>query len=332
MERNFLFLFGKKRNLYMPFYKSIKLLFFLFLGVNLASSQNFPRKNYTAANDLPNNAVRSLMIDSKNVLWIGTENGVVKQERDVFSSFLEENGLAQNSCWAIAEDKNQNIWFGSYGEGISIYDGYKFKVISEKNGLVHNEITKLFAQGNFMYVGTSNGVSVVDVNTFENIWAENPPGRELFRVQDFFEYKKQIFVVTYNSGIFKIQFKNNLPALDKVNDHKFNYSIFVDNDSIYSSNKGYFTKSSVPDYLKEKPNPNSGKFGQSIIWDYVQSNDNKIFAAAWGIYDRNGGIYELAGNQMVSKASEFDITSKEVISLAYDKAFEKLYVGTKNEG
>src|SRR5690606_37321243 len=224
MERNFLFLFGKKRNLYMPFYKSIKLLFFLFLGVNLASSQNFPRKNYTAANDLPNNAVRSLMIDSKNVLWIGTENGVVKKENDVFSYFFEENGLAQNSCWAIAEDSNQQIWFGSYGEGISIYDGYKFKVLSEKDGLVHNEITELFPHGNFMYAGNSNGVSVIDVNTFEVLSADIPTGKELFRVQDFFEYKKQIFAVTYNSGIFQIQIKNNKLTLVKVKDHRFSYS------------------------------------------------------------------------------------------------------------
>src|SRR5690606_9624925 len=183
-----------------------------------------------------------------------------------------------------------------------------------KDGLVHNEITKLFPHENFMYAGTSNGVSVIDVNTFEVLSADIPTGKELFRVQDFFEYKKQIFAVTYNSGIFQIQIKNNKLTLVKVKDHKFSYSVFTKNDSIYSSNKGFFTKSSVAEYLNEKPKPASEKFGQSIIWDYVQSNDNKIFAAAWGIYDSNGGIYEITGNQMISKASEFNITSKEVIS------------------
>ncbi|PAM96161.1 histidine kinase, partial [Flavobacterium sp. IR1] len=142
----------------MPSCKIIKFFFLFLLWFNFAFSQNYLSKNYTAANELPNNAVRSLLIDSNNVLWIGTENGVVKKENDVFSYFFEEDGLALNSCWAIAEDKNNKKWFGSYGEGVSIYDGYKFKVISEKDGLIHNEITKLFSSEEYMYVGTSDGV------------------------------------------------------------------------------------------------------------------------------------------------------------------------------
>lgn len=93
--------------------------------------------------------------------------------------------MALNSCWAIAEDKNKKLWFGSYGEGVSIYDGVKFKVISEKEGLIHNEITRLFSYGNYMYVGTSNGVSMIDVNTFEVLSLNKPPDNGLFRIQNF---------------------------------------------------------------------------------------------------------------------------------------------------
>ncbi|MFO7720630.1 MAG: two-component regulator propeller domain-containing protein [Gillisia sp.] len=316
----------------MPSYKTIKLFLFFLLWVTNAFSQNFPSKNYTAANELPNNAIRSLLVDSNNILWIGTENGVVKKENDVFTNFFEEDGLALNSCWAIAEDKNKKLWFGSYGEGVSIYDGAKFKVISEKEGLVHNEITKLFAFGNLMFVGTSNGVSMIDVNTFEVLSLNNHFNNKLFRVQNFFEYKNQIYVVTYNSGIFKILYKNDQQTLVKVNNHKFIYSILVNNDSIYSSNKGFFTKSKLADYVNEKDSIPFKKLGQSIIWDYVKSGDHKIFAAAWGIYDSNGGIYEVKNNQLISRATDFNILSKKVISLAYDESFEKLYVGTKDAG
>src|SRR5690606_9013076 len=329
MERKFPFLSGKKRNLYMPFYKKTKFLFFIFLWFNLATSQNFPHKNYTAENELPNNAVRSLFIDSKNILWIGTENGVIKKENDIFSYYFEEDGLAQNSCWAIAEDKNRFKWFGSYGEGLSVYDDFEFKIISKKDGLVHNEVTKLFSHENLMYVRTSDGVSIIDVNSFKILSPDLAGQTELFRVQDFFEYKNQIYVVTYSSGIYKIQNNNDHPALIKVNDHKHIYSVFVNNDSIYSSNKGFYTKTGIAEYLRENQPVSSQKFGQSIIWDHVKSKGNKIFAAAWGIYDTNGGIYEIAGGQMISRASEFDIPSREVISMAYDNVFEKLYVGAK---
>ena len=295
-------------------------------------SQNYPSKNYTAADELPNNAIRSLLVDSNNILWIGTENGVVKKENDVFTNFFEEDGLALNSCWAIAEDKNKKLWFGSYGEGVSIYDGVKFKVISEKEGLVHNEITKLFSFENYMFVGTSDGVSIIDVNTFKVISLNKHSNNELFRVQDFFEYKNQIYVVTYNSGIFKILNKNDRKTLVKVNNHEYIYSILVDNDSIFSSNKEYFTKSKIGEYVNEKDSIPLKKLGHSIIWDYVKTGDHKIFAAAWGIYDSNGGIYEVVGNQLISRASDFNVLSRKVISLTYDAIFEKLYIGTKDAG
>ncbi|WP_339650596.1 histidine kinase [uncultured Salegentibacter sp.] len=316
----------------MPFYKTIKLFLIIFLWFNFAFSQNYPTKNYTAAKDLPNKSVRSILIDSKNSLWIGTENGIVKKENDEFQYFFEEDGLAQNSCWAIAEDKNGKLWFGSYGEGLSVYDGYKFKILSEKDGLVNNQITKLFTSGNYMYVGTSDGVSLINLNTFKVNSLKTPAGKELFRVQDFFEYQNQIYVVTYRSGIFRILNEEEQTALVKVNKHKFIYSVFPDNDSIYSSNKGFFTKSHLPDYVSEKDSIPLEKSGTSIIWDYAKTDDHRIFTAAWGIYDTNGGIYELVEERLISRASEFNISSKEVISLAYDSKFEKLYAGTRDAG
>jgi len=316
----------------MPFYRTTKLFLLVFLWFNFAFSQNYPTKNYTAAKDLPNNSVRSILVDSNNSLWIGTENGVIKKENDEFQYFFEEDGLAQNSCWAIAEDKNGKLWFGSYGEGISIYDGYKFKTLSAKDRLVHNQITKLFTSGNYMYAGTSDGVSLVDVNTFKVNSLETPSGKELFRVQDFFEYKNQIYVVTYRSGIFKILNEEGQTALVKVNDHKYIYSVFPNNDSIYSSNKNFFTKSHLSEYVSEKDSIPLEKRGTSIIWDYAKTDDHRIFAAAWGIYDTNGGIHELVDEQLISRASEFNIASQEVISLAYDSKFEKLYAGTRDAG
>src|SRR5690606_5178158 len=117
-----------------------------------------------------------------------------------------------------------------------------------------------------------------------------------------------------------------------VNDHKFIYSVFVEGDSIYSSNKGFYTKSPLSEYISEQDAVTSEEFGTSIIWDHVKTNDGRIFAAAWGIYDTNGGIYEIKNDRMISRASEFNVPSKEVISLAYDPNFEKLYAGTKDAG
>src|SRR5690606_31093662 len=116
------------------------------------------------------------------------------------------------------------------------------------------------------------------------------------------QYQNEVYVVTYNSGVFKIVGEKLQQSLVKVNDHKYIYSVLVDNDSIYSSNKGFFTKNPLAEYTVKDSMP-SKKLGKSIIWDYVKTNDRKIFAAAWGIYDSNGGIYEIVNNKMSSRAS-----------------------------
>ncbi|MHA6280249.1 sensor histidine kinase [Salinimicrobium sp. CAU 1759] len=316
----------------MPFYRVIKFCCFFLLWSNSAFSQIYPVKNYTAANELPNNAVRSLLVDSNNVLWIGTENGVVKKENDTFKYFFEEDGLALNSCWAIAEDNNKNLWFGSYGAGITVYNGQDFKVISQEDGLVHNEITKLLSRGNKMFVGTSDGVSVVDINSFEVHSLRLSRENELFRIQNFFIYRDEVYFASYLSGVFKIIFKEDRPVLVRVNNAKPIYAVSVENDSIYSSNKGFLTKKSLENFVDESSSHSGKKIGTSIIWDYVKTTDHRTFAAAWGIYDTNGGIFELVGNKMISRASEFNIPSREVLCLAYDPTFERLYIGTKDTG
>ena len=77
--------------------------------------QYFPSRNFTTSDGLPNNAVRSLFLDSNNILWIGTENGVSRMENGIFTTIDKNNGLGHNSCWDIREDSDGNMWFASYG-------------------------------------------------------------------------------------------------------------------------------------------------------------------------------------------------------------------------
>lgn len=153
----------------MRSYNTIKFSLLLVLCGPLLWSQRYPSTHFSALDKLPNNTIRSLFIDSSGFLWIGTDNGLVKKENNVFTSFFEEDGLVMNNTWAIAEDSMGNIWAGSYGGGISIYDGTNFKVITKNDGLINDEVTKLHRHGDKMYVGTSNGISVIDVHTLEVI-------------------------------------------------------------------------------------------------------------------------------------------------------------------
>jgi ligand-binding sensor domain-containing protein len=77
-------------------------------------------------------------------LWIGTENGVSTMQNGEFSIINESNGLGHNSCWDISQDIDGNMWFASYGGGVSKFDGQKFHRFTTKQGLLANKTRKVF--------------------------------------------------------------------------------------------------------------------------------------------------------------------------------------------
>ena len=73
-------------------------------------------------------------------------------------------------------------------------------------------------------------------------------------------------------------------------------------------------------------------FGQSHIWNYEQDKEGNIYAAAWGIYSKDGGVFELQDNRMVDKSEAFGIDSQVIIALAYDRRKNVLYAGSNDKG
>ena len=82
-------------------------------------------------------------------------------ENGSFSTIDESNGLGHNSCWDISQDANGNMWFASYGGGISKFDGKKFTIFTTKQGLLADKTRKVFPYKNKMYVGTEQGDSII---------------------------------------------------------------------------------------------------------------------------------------------------------------------------
>jgi ligand-binding sensor domain-containing protein len=186
-------------------FKKSKLLFLFLLFVELAIGQQYPSRNYSTLDGLPNNSVCSILKDSRGILWVGTANGVATIQNNQIHNLYTTDGLAHNSCWAIVEDKNNNLWFGSHGGGLTFYNGKKFSVINVQNGLINNKIRKLFLYGNYIYVGTEFGISVIDINTKKIVLSTKIKGsRGLFQVMGFFEDNSNVYFGTFNDVFGKL--------------------------------------------------------------------------------------------------------------------------------
>lgn len=303
---------------------------YLFLLPILIYGQYFPSRNYTTTDGLPNNAVRALFLDSKNVLWIGTENGVSRMENGMFTNFDESNGLGHNSCWDINEDNDGNIWFASYGGGVSKFDGKKFTVFTTKNGLLANKTRKVFPFKDKIYVGSEQGVSIIDIKTNKLITPKVPPHKEDFICIDFVQYNGQVYFTSVFDGLFVIDESSSIPQIKPIVIHKNSYSLGLFGSTLYSGNEAQIN---AFDFDKiEKGDKSSINFGKSFVWQFAKDKRNTIYGAAWGVYTPDGGLYTIADDKMTDVSNLYGIDSKVLLNVVYDDSNDILYVGSNNNG
>ncbi|WP_286968514.1 sensor histidine kinase [Flavobacterium sp. UBA4854] len=315
----------------MPSQNKLRFCAFLFFFPIFFFGQYFPSKNYTTTEGLPNNAVRALFLDSKNVLWIGTENGVSRMENGMFTNLDESTGLGHNSCWDISEDADGNIWFASYSGGVTKFDGRKFTVFTKKQKLPNERVRKLLPFKNKMYVGTELGPAIIDIKTNKVLVPKGIlPQFGVFLVSDFFVFENEVYFSTINEGLFKIVYENKTPIIQEVFRHKFLYGLGFYDYIIYSGNKGFIDRFKVEDLIsnKKKLKP----IGNSIVWDFAKDSQNTLYAAAWGVFDLSGGLYSISDDKMIDISESYGITSKNLLNVVYNGKKNILYVGSKDNG
>lgn len=172
-------------------------------------------------NSINSNQIGSIMRDSKNNLWVGTQDGLAKynEEDDNFSIYknkiYDKNSLVYNDVRSLFEDREGIIWVGTYS-GISIFDtksSIKYYNAGLDEGYLLNEnmIHGIYEDNNgYLWVGTkSKGVNIIDRknNISHKINKNNNDVIKSNAINDITGYKNFIFVAT-DSGLLKID-KNN---------------------------------------------------------------------------------------------------------------------------
>lgn len=89
--------------------------------------------------------------------------------------FLDvEQGLPSSYIDAIYEDEYGNMWFGSYGGGVTRYDGHTFTTFTVDQGLSDNVVQRILrdSKGNMWFGTDGAGVSKYDGSEFTNYSVE----------------------------------------------------------------------------------------------------------------------------------------------------------------
>jgi len=156
---------------------------------------------YTMDDGLVDKWVYTIAQDSSGVLWFGTEGGINSFDGKKFRGWTHRDGLGgdpeeeddegpqgsevpsphhqqsykenqkANPNYVIASiiDRSGIKWFGTWGGGLSRFDGIRFRNYTTKDGLAGNIVNAVAIdhKGN-LWLGTNHGVSRFDGRRFTN--------------------------------------------------------------------------------------------------------------------------------------------------------------------
>ncbi len=172
---------------------------------------------------LQSNWINDIYKDSKNRYWIGTQLGIsfFDTATKEFTTFLENDGLANNSIMSLQEGPEGNIWIGTM-DGLTKFnpDEQTFFNYNINDGLPDNQfrVGAVFHAGDQLYFGTNKGVlyfnpSEIKENTdipiirFTDLIINNKriiPGRSKI-LKKHIDYSKTI-KLKHNESFIRIEF------------------------------------------------------------------------------------------------------------------------------
>lgn len=242
------------------------------------------------------------------------DKGLIKKTSD---GKLYEIPVNRYNIWASLQNFNGSDWFGSEASLIEIRENGKVVEHTVDEGLPGMKITALFkADRNTMYIGGSEGVSVLTNGDFKRIGDQNPD--KLGTVRDFevidgklfcvsnlglFEYKNDDFVhfdgiheVVYNlekdesgnlwfgteEGLYRIK-NNKVEHIRLLDDPASNYVTFMnyrDGELYVGTNNGLFVLQSLD---LETPVRTRYGIGDGLV--ELETNLNS------GFFDNNGRFW-----------------------------------------
>lgn len=174
----------------------------------------------------------TLLQDKTGNIWIGTKGDgifLLKPKDNTYESFTIEHykndpnnvfSLSNNHIYSIHEDSKGQIWIGSYGGGLNLFDRENNKFINYNNifknyptdtGL---QVRTVQSQGNMIYVGTTLGLIVLSVDDKNfgisnyKVFSKSYRSDNGIRANDIHNVKvtksNDVYIATFGGGMSKV--------------------------------------------------------------------------------------------------------------------------------
>ena len=176
---------------------------------DMQSGQRRVFANAQDSRSVSSDVIVCLLRDSRDRLWIGTYwGGLNCYDGTRFVHYrhdaARQNTLASDNVWALAEDRKGNIWIGTLGGGLQCLNpatGTFTSYTTGNSGLLSDYVMSIcLSADNRLLIGTSYGMSVMDMNTRRITDFTEASGKKCFAslniIQVYEDSRKLLWVAT----------------------------------------------------------------------------------------------------------------------------------------
>lgn len=255
------------------------------------------------------NEVRSLLVDSKDRLWMGTKSGkvyVYNENNELLVTLPDQlqgqSKFNQAGVYCMMEDMHDNIWIGTKGEGIYVLKGIMDKI--EKNAALNCEIVHfknipfdansignndvyglLEIDKNQIWVATHNGGLDVIKSPFSSPVFRNYSSNDNDPTTLSTNMLRCLMKDSYNNVWIGTEYGLNIVDRKYLNDEKKVFKVLLgsDNNSTSLNNNDILT-------LTQLKNGQiwCGTLGGGI--NYIENYSGKIDSLKWAVKSAEQGL------------------------------------------
>jgi ligand-binding sensor domain-containing protein len=258
--------------------------------------------NVTKLLKTPKTVINTLCVDKAGFIWYGNSEGLFKITASNKSYRVEKYGKAQgfmnNSITSIKQDVHGNLWIGTYGDGVYVYNGKQFFRIDQHLELYKQTILDIyFDEAGTVWLATlTHGVAQYDPRTKAIRWLTENEGLSNNHVRSIAQDKSGNYWFGTSGGGVCNYFGKQFTNYDKSSGlgGNFIYSIFRDSKSrlwIGNSEKGV----TVLDSLRFTPFDGHNGFQDVKVKAIAEDNQGNIYLGTdgQGVYQYDGTTFRL---------------------------------------
>lgn len=303
------------------------------------------RENQYDLYSLGGNNLSGLLIDRSNNLWISSWGGGVSYldlEQKKFNLLTENpdkplSSLKGSLVRSIAEDRDGFIWIGLRKSGINIFNpknGRCFQLSDLYPGkfqLLSKDIRAIRIQQNKVYVGTNNGINILNLENKSTYPIIPGPGENdlspsiVFSIE--IDKQGQIWSGTFGSGINRIRVCGSKTEVLKITENSSPYSLSSDivtflfydekkNELLASTSKGLNriildANGNISDIIYYRANETSHSLSSEYLWPIAKQNDSVYWIGTLGGGLNRITITDTWDNKKIGKYTATSYTVKD---------------------